>query len=203
MTTPGRIYVISGPSGAGKSSLIQEVKDLGYSVSHTSRRPRGSEKDGIHYHFVDQETFREMIERGEFVEWAEVYRDLYGTAFSSLEGRRAGGLDVIMDVDVQGARNMRRAVKDAVLIYILPPSIEVLERRLRERATDEEEAIEMRIERSLREIKNCLWYDYLVFNEDLRIAVEEVKAIVLSERCRTSRQAPKAEKIFNLSWSHE
>ncbi|MFH1124334.1 MAG: guanylate kinase, partial [Pseudomonadota bacterium] len=139
-----------------------------------------------------------MIEKGDFVEWAEVYQDLYGTAFSSLEGQRALGLDVVMDVDVQGARNIRRHVKDAILIYVLPPSLEVLERRLRERDTDDEKAIGIRIEKAHKEIKNCLWYDYLIFNEDLQKAEEEVKCIILSERCRTSLQTSKVERLFKV-----
>ena len=207
MTMSGRIYVISGPSGAGKSSLIRHLRKgvtgLGYSVSHTSRKPRDHEVDGVDYHFVDKPGFRRMIEKGDFVEWAEVYQDLYGTAFSSLEGQRALGLDVVMDVDVQGAGNIRRHVKDAILIYVLPPSLEVLERRLRERGTDDEKAIGIRIEKALKEIKNCLSYDYLIFNEDLRKAEEEVKSIIISERCRTSFRVSKVERLFNVTDSHD
>ncbi|MBU2498308.1 MAG: guanylate kinase [Proteobacteria bacterium] len=199
----GRIYVISGPSGAGKSSLVQHlmqgVTGLGYSVSHTSRRPRGSEVDGVNYHFVDKATFKNMIEKGGFVEWAEVYQDYYGTSFSSLEGQRARGLDVIMDVDVQGAENVRRHFKESILIYILPPSLEALERRLKERATDDESAIGVRIEKALKEIKNCTWYDYIIFNEDLLKATEEVESVIISERCRTSHQLSKADRLFKVT----
>lgn len=203
MTMSGRIYVISGPSGAGKSSIIQhlveDVPGLGYSVSHTSRMPRGSEVDGVDYHFVDKATFKEMVDRGEFVEWAEVYEDCYGTSFSSLDGQRALGLEVIMDLDVQGAKNVRRHFKEAVLIYILPPSLEVLERRLKERATDDEKAIGLRIEKALKEIKNCSWYDYIIFNEDLPQSVEGVKSIIISERCRTPNQLYKADALFKVT----
>jgi guanylate kinase len=198
----GGIYVISGPSGVGKSALISRLRemlpDLGYSVSHTTRNPRGEEANGIHYHFVDRGTFKRMIDEGGFVEWAEVYKDLYGTSFSSLRSQAAQGVDMVLDVDVQGARNLREHFKDSILIYVLPPSMEVLERRLRERGTDDDEAIRKRIERAAQEIKNCVWYDYLIFNADLEKAVEEAKSIVVSERCRRSRQLPRAEGLFDL-----
>jgi guanylate kinase len=200
---PGEIYVISGPSGVGKSVLITALRgmlpDLGYSVSHTTREPRGEEVNGIHYHFVDRDTFKRMIHNGEFVEWAEVYKDFYGTSFSSLKGQTGKDIDMVLDVDVQGARNLREHFKESVLIYVLPPSMEVLERRLRERGTDDDEAIRKRIEKAAQEIRNCVWYDYLIFNGDLEKAVEEAKSIVVSERCRRSRQLPKAEGLFNIT----
>lgn len=200
---PGEIYVISGPSGAGKSALITGLRemlpDLGYSVSHTTRKPRGEEVNGIHYHFVDRDTFQGMIDKGEFVEWAEVYKDFYGTSFSSLQGQTGKDVDMVLDVDVQGARNLRKHFKDSVLIYVLPPSMEVLERRLRERGTDDEAVIRQRIKKAAEEIKNCAWYDYLIFNGNLEKAVEEAKSIVVSERCRKSRQLPKAESLFNIT----
>jgi guanylate kinase len=200
---PGEIYVISGPSGAGKSALITGLRemlpDLGYSVSHTTRKPRGEEVNGIHYHFVDRDTFQGMIDKGEFVEWAEVYKDFYGTSFSSLQGQTGKDVDMVLDVDVQGARNLRKHFKDSVLIYVLPPSMGVLERRLRERGTDDEAVIRQRIKKAAEEIKNCAWYDYLIFNGNLEKAVEEAKSIVVSERCRKSRQLPKAESLFNIT----
>jgi guanylate kinase len=199
----GVIYVISGPSGVGKSVLITRLRemlpDLGYSVSHTTRKPRGEEANGVHYHFVDRDTFKRMIDKGEFVEWAEVYKDFYGTSFSSLRAQGAQDVDMLLDVDVQGARNLRGRVKDSVLIYVLPPSMEVLESRLRERGTDDQGAIRKRIEKAAQEIKNCVWYDYLIFNADLEKAVEEAKSIVVSERCRRSRQLPKAERLFDIT----
>ncbi|MEJ2723447.1 MAG: guanylate kinase [Deltaproteobacteria bacterium] len=200
---PGGIYVISGPSGVGKSALIRRLRemlpDLGYSVSHTTRKPRGEEADGVHYHFVDKETFKRMIDEAAFVEWAEVYKDLYGTSFSSLRSQAAQEVDVVLDVDVQGARNLREHFEESVLIYVLPPSIGVLERRLRERGTDDEEAIRKRIEKATEEIRNCVWYDYLIFNADLEKAVEEAKSVVVSQRCRRSRQLPKAQGLFDIT----
>jgi guanylate kinase len=202
MSAAGRIIVVSGPSGSGKSTLIREVRQkvpgLGYSISHTSRPPRGQEKNGVEYHFVSKENFQEMIDNGEFVEWAEVYQDLYGTSVSSLRSRITIGLDVIMDIDVQGARNIKDHFKDAVSIYVLPPSLEILEKRLRERGTDDEKAIRTRLKKAGKEIKNCVSYDYLLFNDQLDQAVEELKSILIAERCRKSVRLPKAQTLFNL-----
>ena len=202
MSAAGRIFVVSGPSGSGKSTLIREVRqkvpDLGYSVSHTSRPPRGQEKNGVEYHFVSRKNFQEMIDKGEFVEWAEVYRDLYGTSVSSLRSQITIGLDVIMDIDVQGGRNIKDHFKDAILIYVLPPSLEILEKRLRDRGTDDEKTIRTRLNKAAKEIKNCVSYDYLLFNDDLDQAVEELKSILIAERCRKSVRLSKARTLFNL-----
>jgi len=202
MSAAGRIFVVSGPSGSGKSTLIREVRQkvpgLGYSISHTSRPPRGQEKNGVEYHFVSKEDFQKMIDNGEFVEWAEVYQDLYGTSVSSLRSQITMGLDVIMDIDVQGAKNIKDHFKDAILIYVLPPSLEILEKRLRERGTDDEKAIRTRLKKAGKEIKNCVSYDYLLFNDQLDQAVEELKAILIAERCRKSVRLPKARTLFNL-----
>jgi guanylate kinase len=202
MSSAGRIFVISGPSGSGKSTLIREVRQrvqgLGYSISHTSRLPRGQEKNGVEYHFLSKQAFQKMIDNGEFVEWAEVYQDLYGTSVSSLRGQITKGLDVIMDIDVQGARNIKQHFKDAVLIYVLPPSLEILEKRLRERRTDDEKAIRTRLKKAEKEIKNCVSYDYLLFNDQLDQAVEELKSILIAERCRKSVRLSLAQKLFNL-----
>jgi guanylate kinase len=202
MSAVGRIFVVSGPSGSGKSTLIREVRQkvpgLGYSISHTSRLPRGQERNGVEYHFVSKENFQKMIENEEFVEWAEVYQDLYGTSVSSLKSKITLGLDVIMDIDLEGAKNIKDHFRDAVLIYVLPPSLEVLEKRLRERGTDDEKAIRTRLKKAGKEIKNCVTYDYLVFNDQLDQAVEEMKSILIAERCRKSARLAKAQTLFNL-----
>jgi guanylate kinase len=203
MSAAGRIFVVSGPSGSGKSTLIREarktVPGLGYSISHTSRAPRGQEKNGVEYYFVSKENFKEMAEKGEFVEWAEVYTDLYGTSVSSLKSQITVGLDVIMDIDAQGARNIKDHFKEAVLIYVLPPSLEILEKRLRQRGTDDEQAIRTRLKKAVKEIKNCVSYDYLLFNDQLDQAAEELKSILFAERCRKSAQLAKAGTLFNLA----
>ena len=202
MSAAGRILVVSGPSGSGKSTLIREVRqkvpDLGYSISHTSRPPRGQEKNGVEYYFVSKEIFQKMIDDGEFVEWAEVYQDLYGTSISSLKSQIVIGRDVIMDIDVQGARNIKDHFKDAILIYVLPPSLEILEKRLRARGTDDEKVIRTRLHKAAMEIKNCVSYDYLLFNDRLEEAVEELKSILIAERCRKSVRLGKAQTLFNL-----
>jgi guanylate kinase len=202
MSAAGRILVVSGPSGSGKSTLIREVRqkvpDLGYSISHTSRPPRGQEKNGVEYYFVSKEIFQKMIDDGEFVEWAEVYQDLYGTSISSLKSQIVIGRDVIMDIDVQGARNIKDHFKDAILIYVLPPSLEILEKRLRARGTDDEKVIRTRLHKAAMEIKNCVSYEYLLFNDRLQETVEELKSILVAERCRKSVRLGKAQSLFNL-----
>jgi guanylate kinase len=198
----GQLYVITGPSGVGKSTIIRRLRKklprLGYSVSHTSRKPRKNEADGVNYHFVDRETFEKMIEEKAFVEWAEVYQDLYGTSLSSLRSQTDQGLDVVMDLDSQGAKNIKGSFEDSVLIYILPPSLQGLEKRLRGRASDDEAEIRARLEKARKEIQNCVDYDHIIFNEKLDKTVEEVASIILSERSRKSRRLPIVEKTFNI-----
>jgi guanylate kinase len=198
----GRIYVFSGPSGVGKSTIIRElrkrVKDLGYSVSQTSRRPRSMEADGVDYHFVDKGTFSRMIEEDAFVEWAKVYADLYGTSYSSLDNQISQGLDVLLDIDSQGAKNIKGRFEDSTLIYILPPSLEILEKRLRDRAADSDETIDVRIKKALDEIRDCAWYDYIIINEVLDKAVGDAESIIVSDRCRNSRAFPKVKEVFGI-----
>jgi len=198
----GRLYVFSAPSGAGKSTIINNlekgVDSIAYSVSHTSRKPRGSEEEGVHYHFVEKDTFSRMIVDGQFVEWAEVYGNLYGTSFSSLDEQTAQGLDVLLDLDHQGAKNIRQHYEDSVLIYVLPPSLDVLEKRLMARGTDDETVIKSRMKKTSNEIKQCVWYDYIIVNDDLEKAIKEAQAIILSVRCRTDQQAPIVKEMFDV-----
>ncbi len=198
-----QLYVISGPSGVGKSTIINQiikkVKGLGYSISHTSRLPRGKEVDGVHYHFVERKKFRHMIDDGAFVEWATVYDDFYGTSYASLKDQMDQGLDVVMDLDILGAENVKKHFKDAILIYVLPPSLEELEKRLRGRATDVKIVIGERLKKVQTELKACVGYDYIVFNKDLQTVVHEVESIITSVRCLKSKQLPLAEKIFRIS----
>lgn len=197
---PAQLYVISGPSGVGKSTLVRQarnnVRDLGYTVSHTSRKPRSNEENGKDYHFVERETFQQMIKEKAFVEWAKVYDDYYGTSYAELDRQIKQGMDVILDIDVQGAGNIKNAFEKAVLIYILPPSLEELEDRLRNRATDDEPVIKKRLEMSIRELKNCDWYDYIIINHDLDDAAKRLEAIILAQRSRSSHMMEKIKTLF-------
>jgi guanylate kinase len=198
----GQLFVISAPSGAGKSTIVKALRErtegMGYSISHTSRKRRTTEKDGIDYHFVEKEAFIGLIDAGAFAEWAEVYDDLYGTSFSGLEKQTGAGLDVLLDLDTQGAQNIKGQFENSVLIYVLPPSLETLERRLRSRGTDDESVIRMRMEKASHELKNWAEYDYIVINDELESAIEEAQAIILAERCRTPRRAALVKKLFNI-----
>jgi len=198
----GQLFVISAPSGTGKSTVAmavrQRVPGLGYSISHTTRKPRGNERNGIDYYFVDDGTFTKMTDEGAFVEWAKVYDNFYGTSSSGLQDLTDSGLDVLMDVDIQGGRNIKKRFPDSVLIFLLPPSLEELERRLRKRGTDDEPVIESRMEMAADDIKNCVWYDYIIVNDKLETAIDEAQSIIVSERCLTERQLPGIRKFFDI-----
>jgi len=198
----GGLFVISAPSGGGKSTIVealtQRVEDLGYSISHTSRPPRTGEIDGEDYHFVDRKAFKEMVDEGAFVEWARVYGHLYGTSFSSLNRVMASGLDVIVDVDIHGGRNIKDRFARSVLIFLVPPSMKTLEARLRGRQSEDEASLLNRLKEAEEEMKNCAWYDYVVINDVLEQAVEAVETIIRSERLRTVRQLPRIKKMFDI-----
>ncbi len=197
----GRLFVLSAPSGGGKSTIVealrQRVADLGYSISHTSRPPRTGETDGEAYHFVDRKTFEKMVDEGAFVEWASVYGHLYGTSFSSLNSVMASGLDVLVDVDVQGGRNIKDRFAQSVLIFLVPPSMKTLEARLRARQSEDEASLLNRLKAAEEEMKNCAWYDYIVINDVLDQAVGSVETIIRSERLKTARQLPRIKKMFD------
>ena len=198
----GNIYIFTGPSGAGKSSVINELRKrvagLGYSVSYTSRPPRHNETDGFDYHFVSEETFHKMKNEGAFVEWAKVYDHLYGTSTEILRSQTEKGLDVILDVDSQGAKNIRESFQNSILIYILPPSLEILEQRLKARGTDSADVISNRIKKAIDDLRDCEWYDYLIINDTLEKAVGEAKSVILSSRCRNSRMLPVVKEMFRI-----
>ncbi len=199
----GLLFIFSAPSGAGKSTIVRalrkEVGGFAYSISHTTRKARGNEKDGVDYHFVDRSTFKQMADEGAFVEWATVYNDLYGTSLSSVVEQIAMGLDILFDVDPQGAKDIKRQFEDTVLVYVLPPSLEILEKRLKERNTDRDGVIGYRVKEASQEIRECVWYDYVIINDNLERAIEEAKSIVISERCRTARRLSGIKDIFDLS----
>jgi guanylate kinase len=194
---PGILYIISAPSGSGKSTLVNELRSivpqLEFSISYTTRAPRGSEQNGREYYFVSRREFEDMIRRGEFLEHAEVFGNYYGTAKRFLQEAEARGNDLLLDIDVQGASQVKEKEKDAVSIFVLPPSRQVLERRLRNRSQSEastaqggggmtDEVIERRLLEARKEIEKYSKYDYILVNDRLEESVELLKAIVLSER---------------------
>jgi guanylate kinase len=196
------LFVFSAPSGAGKTTIVDSLKKslagIGYSISHTSRAPRDNERDGIHYHFVDKDIFGSMIEDGAFVEWAQVYGNFYGTSYTSIDAQISKGLDVILDVDPQGAKNIKKRYNDCILVFILPPTLDVLQKRLKERGTENEEVLRLRFNKAVNEIANCTWYDYIIINDDLDKAIAQAQSIIVSGRCRTSNQLPKVRKVFGI-----
>lgn len=183
------MFVVSAPSGAGKTSLCRGITDslenLTHSVSYTTRNARDGEIDGRDYYFIGQERFREMIQAGDFAEWAEVHANLYGTSRRVLDDMVSKGLDVILDIDTQGAKQIKGKFAAAVFIFILPPSLDILEERLRNRKSDSEEEIRRRMQRSREEIKDYSMYEYLIINRDFDRALTELRSIVIAERCRT------------------
>jgi len=186
------LLVLSAPSGGGKSAvldaLIESDPKLSYSISYTTRPKRGNEVDGEDYFFVDRKTFDEMIDANVFYEFAEVHGHMYGTSARTIDAALAEGNDVAMDVDVQGGLNVRRRMpKDALLVYLMPPSIEVLEERLRGRASDKEDQINLRMQNAEREMEHWNSYDFVVLNEDLDETVACVRGIVQAERSSTDR----------------
>ena len=189
---PGLLLVLSAPSGAGKTTLAHKLlateANGSFSVSYTTRAPRGKEKDGVDYHFVDEPAFRKMIDRAELLEWAQVHGSLYGSHKSTVDEARAGKL-VAFDIDVQGGNQIKAKHPEAVSIFILPPSMAELERRLRERKTDSDEVIRRRLIAARQEIESgCATYDYLLVNEDLEKAFDDLCSIVRAERMRRGRR---------------
>jgi len=193
------VVVVSAPSGAGKSTILaRALRDLGgirFSVSHTTRPPRGAERDGVEYHFVDRAAFERLRDSGGLLEWAEVHGNLYGTGVAEIERASAAGVDILLDVDVQGAEQVRRRIPEAVTVFILPPSYEVLEQRLRSRGQDDEAAIRRRLAAAGREIVGFEQYDYAIVNDYLDGCVEELKSIVRAARCRVAVVRDRARAI--------
>ena len=190
MSEKGKLIVISGPSGAGKSTVVNKAiegrDDICFSTSVTTRSPRPGEVDGREYFFVDFERFREMVEKDELLEHAQYVANRYGTPRYYVQQRLNEGMNVLLDIEVQGARQVRRKMPDAVLIFIAPPSLEELERRLRGRATDTEQAVEGRLIRAREEFQEADFYDYLIINDDVEKAAAKLNAIIEAEHCRFS-----------------
>ncbi len=185
----GITFVVSAPSGTGKTTLLQRLRErvggLRFSVSYTTRPPRPGEEEGRDYHFVSREKFFQMVQEGRFIEWAEVHGDLYGTPKVNFDG--LGEEDLLLDIDPQGAKRIKEMVRDSVLIFILPPSLEELERRLRRRGKDSEETIRERLKNAKKELDQIALYDYIVVNDDLEEATLLLCSVIRAERCRRKR----------------
>ena len=200
-TTDGRgiLFVVSSPSGGGKGTLIQrvlnKVPNLSYSVSFTTRAPRNGEVNGREYFFITTEQFEKMIAAGEFLEWAHVHSKLYGTAKQQVVQEVCAGRDIILEVDVQGAASVRALLPDSVSIFILPPSFEVLKSRLQARGTDSPEELDLRLRNAPMELKYYAAFEYLILNDDLDRAAEQMTAIVHAERARLSRQETQVKRV--------
>jgi guanylate kinase len=214
----GILFIISAPSGSGKSTLVAEVRrlveGLEFSISYTTRKPRGSEEEGREYHFTDRDTFLEMVDHDEFLEWAEVFGNYYGTARGGLEHARLAGKDLLLDIDVQGALQVVSKVPEAVSIFVVPPSPQVLERRLRNRSQAEgvtdEAVIQRRLSQAKQELGTLDKYKYVLINDLLDEAVTELRAIVqfergeggeaaaaVAQRCRTTVHSPRLEAVLH------
>ncbi|WP_054674350.1 guanylate kinase [Parasalinivibrio latis] len=199
----GTLYIVSAPSGAGKSSLISALLkdnpkyDMKVSVSHTTRAVRPGEEDGVHYHFIAVEEFKALIAQGAFLEYAEVFGNFYGTSRLWIEEMLAKGVDVFLDIDWQGARQIREQMPKAKSIFILPPSKEELERRLNARGQDSEEVIAKRMSEAQSEISHYGEYDYVIVNDDFDTALIDFKAIIRAERLKEPKQAAKYGSMLN------
>jgi guanylate kinase len=188
MTT---VFIISAPSGSGKSTLVKAVREwdpsIRFSVSYTTRAPRGQEQPGESYHYIGRAEFEARIARGEFLEYADVFGNYYGTHRGVLDEARSAGCDLMLDIDVQGARQLKDRIRDAVTIFVLAPSRTELEQRLRARSEDSEEVIRRRLHAAAREIRDYRLYDYVIVNDKIDASVETLKSIIRAERVRRSR----------------
>jgi guanylate kinase len=198
---PGTLFIVTAPSGAGKTTLVSGLlaRDplVCLSVSYATRAPRAGEVDGEHYHFVDVPTFRSLRDKGEFLEWAEVHSNYYGTSKVWLEQQISSGKDILLEIDWQGAQQVRKVFPKAVGVFIMPPSLEELERRLRGRGTDSEDVIARRVLGARGEMRHVAEFDYVIINEDLPAALEDLVAVVRASRLRYANQEARKPEFFH------
>jgi guanylate kinase len=197
---PGLLIVVSAPSGTGKTTICKEVMkivpELRFSISCTTRDPRKGEKDGRDYHFISREEFEERISGGDFIEWAENHGHLYGTLKKDVEGLVTAGYDVLFDVDPRGAKELKSQYNNAVFVFILPPSIDVLKERLKKRGSEENAMMKARFERASKEIGEVVWYDYAIFNDIIDESVDVLKSIYRAEKNRRERLTKRIKNII-------
>jgi guanylate kinase len=202
----GLIFIISAPSGTGKTTLLRRVMEelpgLRFSVSYTTRRPRANEKEGEDYHFISASLFQKMVDRNEFLEWAEVLGNRYGTAREILRLLKSEGIDLILDIDTQGAKRVVEQIETAILIYVLPPSLKSLQERLTKRGLDSPERIQFRLANAKRDMEEARWYHYVILNDRIEETVEKLKAIIMAERCRKKKNALLDEKMRQWEEPH-
>ena len=200
MEYPGNLFVVAAPSGAGKSSLVKALMELdshlAVSISHTTRQPRGQEQEGREYHFVDEAAFRNMVNAGDFFEWAEVHSHWYGTSRAGIEARMAGGQDVVLEIDWQGALQIKALFPNAVLIFILPPSFAELAQRLNRRGEDLPEVIEQRLTNAHHEVAQARHFDFVIINGLFESAVFDLKTVVHSQRLKYAAQLRSKPAVF-------
>ena len=198
----GQLFVITAPSGTGKNTIIEMVRKdlegLGYSISHTTRAPRKGEIDGVHYYFIGKRQFEKMIQAQEFVEWAAVYDQFYGTSISSLRNAQVSGKDVLLDLDLQGARHIKERFPNSTSIFIVPPSLQALRKRLEKRSSYDGTDIDLRMTQAVQEIRECRNFDFLIVNDDLRQAVREVEAVIVAVKAQTKLRLPSVEKMLHI-----
>lgn len=201
LTTKGSLYIVSAPSGTGKTSLVKallaSLSNIKVSVSYTTRSMRPGELEGVHYHFVSKEEFGRRIVEGDFIEHAEVYDNQYGTSRSWVEQQLENGIDVILEIEWQGARQVCEQFSDVIRIFILPPSLGALEQRLRARAQDEEAVIYRRLSEARKEVKLCKDYDYVIINDQFEIALSDLRSVIRAEHCRLSKQSQRFQQIID------
>ena len=200
MSDQGLFIVLSAPSGAGKSSICRRLlaacPEIEFSVSYTSRIPRPNEINGKDYHFISREDFQRRIDQGEFIEWIENYGHFYGTSGKAMHEVLGRGKDLLLDIEPRGAKEIKKKFEDGIFVFVLPPSLDELLKRLEKRGNESPGVIKKRFTQAERELKEVMWYDYTVFNEDLETAAKQLIAIYKAEKCKTNRLSSKIDRFF-------
>lgn len=198
----GNLFIVAAPSGGGKTSLVQamvsKLNNIAISISHTTRPKRPCEQEGQDYFFVSEAQFKTLIAEQAFVEYAKVYQHYYGTSIQQIANRRADGLDIVLDIDWQGAEQIKRLMPDAVLIFIIPPSLKILEERLQSRGQDKKEVISFRMQEAKAELRHYKAFDYVIVNDDFEKAVSELSSIVIANRLSLARQEVEQEALLSF-----